>query len=135
MSSSSNKRSFKNFSITKYDSYYEIEIAENGEFGFEELRLQIQAQKEMGAEALPVMVLCGDYISKDVDFMNHLSKNANVPYSTASAFILNSVPQRIVANFYIMIVRPERPTKFFNTKEEALKWIKKLTTNSVSLRG
>jgi hypothetical protein len=124
--SSSNKRSFKNFSIIKHDLYYEIEIAENGEFGFEELRQQIEAQEEMGAQCLPVMVLCGDYTNNDVDFMSHLSKNENVPYSTASAFVLNSIPQRIVANFYIMIVRPQRPTKFFNTKEEAVKWIKKL---------
>jgi hypothetical protein len=124
--SSANKRSFKNFSLIKHAHYYEIEIAENGEFGFEDLRLQIEAQEEMGAEPLPVMVLCGDYTTKDVDFMNHLSKNANVPYSTASAFVLNSIPQRIVANFYIRIVRPQRPTKFFNTKDEALKWINKL---------
>jgi hypothetical protein len=123
--SSSNKRSFKNFSITKHDLYYEIEIAENGEFGFEDLKLQIEAQKEMGAQCLPVIVLCGDYTTKDIDFMYHISKNANVPYSAADGFIINSVPQRIIANFYVMIVRPERPTKFFNTKEDALNWLQK----------
>ena len=133
--SSANKRSFKNFSITKYDAYYEIEIAPDGEFGFADLKQQLEAQKEMGGEYLPVIALCGDYTTRDLDFMNHISKNANVPYSAADAFVLNSVPQRIIANFYIRIVRPERPTKFFNTKEEALKWIKKiLRTNSVSLQ-
>ncbi len=123
--SSSTKRSFKNFSIIKHDKYYEIEISENGEFGFEDLRLQLEAQKEMGGQHLPVIVLCGDYTTTDVDFMNHLSKNENVPYSAADAFVINSVPQRIIANFYIMIVRPQRPTKFFNTKEDGLNWLQK----------
>lgn len=123
--SSPNQRSFNNFSVTKYDTHYEIEIVENKGFGFEDLKLQLEAQKEMGGEQLPVIVLCGDYTTNDLDFMNHISKNANVPYSTADAFVLNSMAQRIIANFYIMIVRPERPTKFFNTKEDALHWIKK----------
>jgi hypothetical protein len=124
--SSDNKRSFKNFSVIKHDTYYEIEVFENGEFGFEDLKLQLEAQKEMGGQHLPVLVLCGDYTTTDVDFMNHLSKNVNVPYSAADAFVINSLPQRIIANFYVMIMRPERPTKFFNSKEEAVKWMKKL---------
>jgi hypothetical protein len=32
--------------------------------------------------------------------------------------------QRILANFYIKINKPERPTKFFNDKDEAVNWIK-----------
>jgi hypothetical protein len=123
--SSSNQRFFKHFSVTKHDTYYEIEITEGGEFGFEDHRLLVEAQKNMGGEQLPVLVLCGDYTTKDLDFMNHLSKNANVPYSLADAFVLSSMAQRIIANFYIMILRPERPTKFFNSKDDALNWIKK----------
>jgi hypothetical protein len=32
--------------------------------------------------------------------------------------------QKILANFYIKINQPERPTKFFNDKNEAVKWLK-----------
>ena len=126
MSSSNHQRSFKNFSVIKHDAkYYEIEVVEGGEFGFEDLAQLVEAQEEMGAEQLPVIVLCGDYSSTDIDFMNHISKNANDPYSAADAFVITSIAQRILANFYIRIVRPQRPTKFFNTKEDALGWIQK----------
>jgi len=117
---------FKNFTVIKQDSkYYEIEVFENCEFGFEELRLLIDAQTEMGCEKLPVIVLCGEYTTTDADFLNHLSKNENDPFSKADAFVIKSLAQKIMANFYIKIVRPERPTRFFNTKEAALNWIQK----------
>jgi hypothetical protein len=32
--------------------------------------------------------------------------------------------QKILANFYIKINKPERPTKFFNNKDEAINWLK-----------
>ncbi len=122
---SSNQRSFKNFHLIKFEKHYEIEVFENGEFGFEDLKLLIEAQIEMGSEKLPVIVLCGEYTTTDAAFLDHLSKNSNDPFSKADAFVIKSLAQKIMANFYIKIVRPERPTKFFNTKEVALKWIKK----------
>ncbi len=31
---------------------------------------------------------------------------------------------KILANFYLKITNPERPTKFFKNKEEAIQWLK-----------
>lgn len=120
----SNSASFTNFSFIKHpNQFYEIEVFSNSEFGFTELRLLIEAQKEMGGERLPVLVLCGEYATSDISFLRHLSKNGNDPYSSADAFVIHSTAQRLMANFYIKMIRPERPTKFFTTKEEALNWL------------
>ncbi len=120
----SNTASFPKFSFIKHSTqYYEIDIFTNSEFGFAELRLLIEAQKEMGSEKLPVLIICGEYTTSDINFLKHLSKNGNDPYSTADAFVIHSVAQKLIANFYVKMIKPERPTKFFTSKEEALRWL------------
>lgn len=99
-------------------------IEEEGVFGFEELTLLVEAQKTLGGLKLPVIVMCGEYSSTDIDFIKHLAKNENDPYSKADAFVLKSIAQRLIASFYIKIVVPERPTKFFNKRADADEWIK-----------
>ncbi len=122
--SSSNTALFKNFRLTKHADLYEIDVFANSEFGFKELRQLIETQREMGGIRLPVLVLCGEYTTSDVSFLKHLSRNGNDPYSSADAFVIQSIAQKLVANFYIKMVRPERPTKFFTSKEEAMKWLR-----------
>ncbi len=121
--SSSNTASFKNFRLIKHAGLYEVDVFANSEFGIKELRQLIEVQKQMGGDCLPVLVLCGEYTTSDVSFLKHLSKNGNDPYSSADAFVIQSIAQKLVANFYIKIVGPERPTKFFTSKEDALKWL------------
>lgn len=122
---SSKKIVFENFSVTINDlGFYEIEVFNDKEFGFEELTNLKESQVKMGAQHLPVLVLCGSYSSTDTAFLKHLSKNENNPYSKADAFVITSIAQKILANFYIKIFIPERPTRFFKTKEEAIIWLK-----------
>jgi hypothetical protein len=120
----SNTASFKNFRLIKHETLYEIDVFANSEFGIPELRQLIEVQKEMGGDRLPVLVLCGEYTTSDVSFLKHLSKNGNDPYSSADAFVIQSIAQKLVANFYVKMVRPERPTKFFTSSDEAMKWLK-----------
>lgn len=43
----------------------------------------------------------------------------------AMAFVITSLAQRIIGNFFININKPPTPTKIFNSREEALVWVKK----------
>lgn len=52
------------------------------------------------------------------------SKKEACPYSLADAFIVNSNALRLIANFYLKINKPERPTKMFTDEESAIKWLK-----------
>lgn len=121
---SSKKIIFENFELYLHNQgYYEIIISDNGDFSFDELANLIEAQRVLGEKKLPVIVICGAYSSTDVEFTKHLAKNENNPYSLADAFVLKSIAQKLVANFYTKIVVPERPTKFFNSREDAFNWI------------
>lgn len=54
------------------------------------------------------------------DFYAHPNRKAKI---IAEAFCLNSAALKLMANFYFRVKRPEIPSKVFETKEEAIKWI------------
>ena len=110
--------------------YYEIDINNNVDFNVEDLKLLVEAQKEKFGLMLPVLVLCKEYTNTNYELMSYISKNKNNPYSTADAFVIYSLSQKILGNFYLRINKPERPTQFFNSKEDALKWLKQYMETS-----
>jgi len=119
------------FSLKVIDNlFYQVELAEDIDFEISDLQELVEAEKELGGQKLPVLVLCEPTTNTNVDLMNYLSKNKNNPYSVADAFVINSISQSILANFYSKINKPERPTKFFTKREDALVWIKQFFKDS-----
>ncbi len=55
---------------------------------------------------------------------DHWAKKESCPYSKADAFMIKSVAMQLIANFYLRINKPERPTKMFTDEKEAIKWLK-----------
>lgn len=47
-------------------------------------------------------------------------------YRYADAFIVNSLPMRLLVNFFISFNKPKIPSKMFNNQEGALVWINSL---------
>lgn len=119
------KITFDNFSLELHDNeYYEVTVFDDKEFKVEDLKKLVDFQKTLGELRLPVLVICSESALTDSDLLRTLSKNANNPFSKADAFVIKSMAQKILANFYLKINSPERPTKFFNNREEAYNWIK-----------
>jgi hypothetical protein len=44
---------------------------------------------------------------------------------SADAFVIYSLPQKLVGNFYLKVNKPPVPTRFFKTPEEAIRWLRK----------
>jgi len=42
----------------------------------------------------------------------------------ASAVVVDSLPYKLIANFYLKFNKPKRPYKVFGKEEEAVKWLK-----------
>ncbi len=50
-----------------------------------------------------------------------------IAVTSADAFIVSSLPQKILANFYLKINKPPIPSKMFYEVEAAIKWLKKFS--------
>jgi hypothetical protein len=115
------------FRITLVEGrYFLLEVFDNTEVEVEDIIQLVAFQKELGEGKLfPVIIHPSPTATTNSDLIKYISKKDSLPYTKADAFILTSVPQKILAKLYIRFVPPERPTQFFTRKEEAVKWIQK----------
>ncbi len=106
------------------EGYYDLYVKDNVELFVEDIDLIRDSQKKLNGGKHPVLIHGGKYSTTNVEVMKYISKNINMPYSKVSAYVAASTSQKLLGNFYMKINTPERPTKFFSTKDEAIKWLK-----------
>ncbi len=107
----------------KNTNYYLVEIKDDVTFEINDLKQLVEFEKELSGKILPILVLCSPSSTTDHEFLNYISKNKNNPYCKAEAFIISSLSQKILVNVYLKLNKPERPVKFFQKKEDGLKWL------------
>ncbi|MBL4710589.1 MAG: hypothetical protein JKY48_19350 [Flavobacteriales bacterium] len=63
---------------------------------------------------------------------NFFSKKGKLlPYIKGLVILLNNLPIRLIARFYIQFHKPIYPTKIYATKEEAFKWFKSIDKQQI----
>lgn len=104
--------------------YYELSIKDNVEIFVDDIHLIVNAQKQLNGSKQPTLISGGQYSTTNTDTLKYISVNENMPYSKCAAFVVSSISQKLLGNFYLKIYKPQRPTRFFNHKEEAILWLK-----------
>lgn len=67
-------------------------------------------------------------VSKEVRKWASKKSNRNVN-SVADAIVCKNLPQKMIANFYLKINKPDYPTKIFSDFEKAVKWAQEKITD------
>ena len=104
--------------------YYELFVRDNVEIFIDDIHLIIDAQKQLNGSKIPMLISGGQYSTTNTETLKYISINENMPYSKCAAFIVSSISQKLLGNFYLKIYKPQRPTKFFNNKIDAITWLK-----------
>lgn len=60
----------------------------------------------------------------DTGGREYMASDETTQHSIAEAYILKSLSQKILANFYLTVNKPNVPTKFFSNITAAEKWLK-----------
>ena len=124
-----NKIAFDVFTIEiKEDWYYEIVVLPEKVFSMNNLIQVVESEKKMGGRLLPILILVTQYATTTSEFLFHLAKKSSNPYAKAEAYVISSLNQKILANFYLKMIKPNRPTKFFSDVEEAKKWLRQFSS-------
>jgi hypothetical protein len=106
------------------NQYFYVEVKNDAEFEVEDLVLLVQYQKEIGnGNSFPVLIYPSKTATTNSDLIRYMAQKNSLPYTLADAFVLTSVPQKILARLYFRVIPPERPVKFFSKKEDALEWL------------
>lgn len=70
-----------------------------------------------------VIIDTRENFNSNADIRTLYSDDNFIKYRYADAFIVNSLPMRLLVNFYISFNKPKIPTKMFNNPESAREWI------------
>ena len=78
-----------------------------------------------GGKKVPVLCTANEFLIPDQDVRKYMTTPESNPYSLASALVIHSIAQKLIANFFVNVMKPARPIRMFTSKEEAVKWLKK----------
>lgn len=72
---------------------------------------------------IPHLFTSNKFVIIEKDVMEYMKDTAN-QYGKADAFVINSLPQKIMGNFYLNVFKPSVPTKLFSNNQKAINWLK-----------
>lgn len=72
----------------------------------------------------PVLVSSRNYSAPTAEARAFLAKKESNPYASAAAYIVKSLPERIVMNAFLQFNKPARPTRMFTSEKKAIEWLK-----------
>ncbi len=109
------------------DGIVVLEFGDNIELDVKEAKELLQATKEIaGGKKVLILNVAGKQTTATSAARDFAASAEAIEYTLAEAYVVNNLPQKIIANFYINFHKPLVPTKIFNNKEAAIIWLKSI---------
>jgi len=100
-------------------NYKEVYLTlQDSKFVFQESR------KHSPWERSPIYLTSASFTNQDKASREYNGSEEVTKHCSAIAMLSTSLAQRIMANFFIRIIKPKVPTRFFASETEALEWLK-----------
>ncbi|MFN7674507.1 hypothetical protein [Flavobacterium sp.] len=74
-------------------------------------------------ERSPIYLTSASFTNQDKASREYNGSEEVTQHCSVIAMLSTSLAQRIMANFFIRIVRPKVPTRFFASEQEAMEWL------------
>lgn len=81
-------------------------------------------KQELSGKKVPILLVVGNYTNFTAEAKAYGASPEGLEFSIAEAFVYNSLPHKIIGNFYLALNKPSVPTQFFKIKAEAEAWLK-----------
>ena len=106
------------------DGIVSTEIFSDDSLSLEQTKELLKAYlKVSNGGNVPHLIIPSKFVIPENEVLNYLRYEAN-KFGKADAYVIKSLPQKILGNFFIKVLKPELPSRLFTNEEEALKWLK-----------
>lgn len=103
-----------------------VEVADNVILDVSDVKEIVEKQGELtGGKKHPVVTVPSEFTSVTKEAREFMSGKEAAKYTSADAFVIRSLPQKILADFYMRFQKHTVPTKIFRKKEDAVEWAEK----------
>lgn len=115
----------KNLSIEELENgILNIRLDEDGVVDIDDMNDYLDIVKtKLDGNAYANLVEFGSYSNISDQARKFASSEQSNKFTVADAFVLQSISQRIIGNFYLKFGSPLRPTRLFKNRKEALDWL------------
>jgi len=66
------------------------------------------------------------------DVLNYIADSPYGKYQESEAFVISGLGQKLLANFYLKVIKPKVKSKFFTNFQSALQWLEVENTNYIN---
>jgi len=115
-------------SVIKYNEggIFEIHCIDEYVFEIEDVKevhaLLEKCSRELGRK-VAVVSYSKSLNNVDLETMKFVGKGPHAGFVRAEAFVISSLPQRLMANFFMNRMRRKVPARVFTEKNKALNWL------------
>jgi len=107
------------------DGIIAVEIKANEEVDVVLVKRIVNSMEKIGkGKRFPALIILGENTLPNAEARAYVATPESNPYAIAEGYIINSFTQKLVSNVYTSFNKPARPTKFFNSEERAVEWLK-----------
>ncbi len=119
---------FKGYSLfMRPDNIIELHFETGFSGSAGDARNMVSVFKKLSGHFKPsLLVICSEDNTFSKEAREYTASKEVSEVLKADAFVINGLALRIIGNGYLKINKPSRPTRLFNSKEEAIDWLKRI---------
>jgi hypothetical protein len=106
------------------ENIVKIVLKKEQEIGADVARKMFEYLQEIDLRFFKLMVIVEEDVQILPSAREWMSDPSRVSRSSADAFVVDSLPKRLIINFYIKHNKPSVPSRSFSSEEKALKWLR-----------
>ncbi|MFL5752584.1 MAG: hypothetical protein ACJ76F_04195 [Bacteroidia bacterium] len=72
----------------------------------------------------PLLITLDEFAIPPVETREFWARKESCPYASADAYVAVNLGHKIIGSVYLRFNRPGRPTKIFNSEEDAVEWLR-----------
>lgn len=109
------------------DNIIELHFENGFSGGVGDARNMVSIFKKLSGRFKPsLLVVCSEDNTFSKEAREYTASKEVSEVLKADAFVIKGLALRIIGNGYLKINKPSRPTRLFNSKEEAIDWLKRI---------
>jgi hypothetical protein len=111
----------------RYDNIIELHFEPGFSGNAADARNMVSVFKKLRGKFKPsLLVIYSEDNMFSKDAREYISSEEVSDILKADAFVIKGLALRIIGNGYLKINKPKRPTRLFNSKEDAIDWLKRI---------
>lgn len=107
------------------EGFLHIHIKIEDEFTIEHSASIVKARTELAdGRKMPILYTATKFVIPSKEVREYVASESRSELVVADAFVINSLPQRMMVRFFLKFNKPVRPTQFFDEETSAVRWLK-----------